>query len=126
MRVTYDRLEELEACEPQLARFSELFGKAVDVTEALCIKHVLEFDWDWARRLLPIEARLEYCRVTAPARQEFYRALALASRKYDYGTASARGEYDRATEPARREYRLACAAAFGRLAERVDREPSVG
>ena len=96
MKVTKALLKRLGACKAQREKFAELFPRGVVVTEALCVEHAQEFNWDWAaNHLLSPEAWAEYNRV---------RALAWA-------------EYNRVMAPAKAEYDRVAALAFGRLAE---------
>jgi len=139
MKVTKALLKRLGACEAQREKFAELFPRGVVVTEALCVEHAQEFNWDWAaNHLLSPEAQAEYNRVTAPrscrirslrrrAAAEYDRVRALAWAEYNRVTAPAQAEYNRVTAPAQAEYNRVMASAqaeydrvtalaFGRLA----------
>lgn len=48
MLLTYKRLVEKRACLKQRRKFRRLFGKSVNVTVRLCIKHSQDFDFTWA------------------------------------------------------------------------------
>ena len=74
MKITYDQLEALDACEDQRDLFQSLFGEEVEVTRALVMEHAAKFDWDWAaEKLLPRKKSAEYNRVTAQAGEEYNR-----------------------------------------------------
>ena len=88
-KITLRILKAKGACESQCERFATLFPKGVEVTEALCIKHADEFDWDWgAQHLLRAPAWSEYEYVKAPASAEYERVVASAWAEYKRATAS--------------------------------------
>ena len=69
--LTLKTLKEKGACESALTKFNSLFGESVEVTVDLCIKHVGDFDWGWARCLLSATARAEYKKSRATAQAEY-------------------------------------------------------
>ena len=76
-KITLRILKAKGACESQCERFAALFPEGVEVTEALCIKHADEFNWDWAaQHLLRASASAEYEHVEASALAEYERAKA--------------------------------------------------
>ena len=77
MKITLEQLRAEKACPDQLAKFQELFGNSVEVTQELCIRHASDFDFGWAaRHLLRASAWAECERVRAPAYAEYERATA--------------------------------------------------
>jgi hypothetical protein len=133
-------LRRLGACADQVAKFERLFGERVAVTEALCVRHAEDFEWNWAaRNLLPAPAlaeyerdraaiRARYDRVCATALVEYQRAVAPAWEAHDRACATAKAEYDcacamalerkrRVIAPAKARYRRGLASIFGALAE---------
>lgn len=48
MIITTDMLCTKGACADQVARFIEITGGEVEVTEAFCLAHAQEFAWTWA------------------------------------------------------------------------------
>lgn len=56
------------ACASQVALFRKMFGKSVDITEALCVEHAAAFSWNWAAENL----------LTKPASDAYDDAKALA------------------------------------------------
>ena len=113
MKITYEQLESLDACEDQLNLFQSLFGEEVEVTRELVITHADKFDWDGAAgNLLPRKKQAEYERVRAPAWAEYKRVTAQALAEYKRVTAQALAEYKRVTAQALAEYRIKCAPTF--------------
>ncbi len=124
MKLTLQRLVELDACEEQRTPFAEHFGKEVHVTERLCEKFAGVFYWDWAaQNLLIALARDEYRRAVVPALDEYIRvcesamteyrrAMVPAQAEYECAMASARDEYDRAVDSGRAEYERTVASAL--------------
>lgn len=90
-KITLRILKAKGACESQCKRFAALFpDEGVEITEALCIKHADEFNWDWAaQHLLKAPALAEYERVRASAWAEYERVTASASAEYKRVMASA-------------------------------------
>lgn len=77
MKITVALLKKKRACASQLTRFAELFPDGVDVTEALCVAHARDFDWDWAAaRLLPRKAYADYEAKCAPLYADYAAKLA--------------------------------------------------
>ncbi len=113
MKITYDQLEALDACEEQLELFQSLFGEEVEVTREKVMTHAAKFEWDWAaEKLLPRKKLAEYNRVTAQAWAEYNRVTAQALAEYNRVNAQALAEYNRVTAPAWAEYRIKCATIF--------------
>ena len=113
MKITYEQLESLDACEDQLNLFQSLFGEEVEVTRELVITHADKFDWDWAAgNLLPRKKQAEYERVNAPAWAEYERVRAPAWAEYKRVTAQALAEYKRVTAQALAEYKRVTAQAL--------------
>ena len=66
--LTLTTLKKKGACSEQVALFRKMFGRSVEITEALCVEHASVFSWGWAaRNLLTAPALAEYLRATAPA-----------------------------------------------------------
>jgi hypothetical protein len=66
--LTLATLKKKGACSEQVALFRKMFGRSVEITEALCVEHASVFSWGWAaRNLLTAPACAEYDRVTAAA-----------------------------------------------------------
>ena len=96
-KITLRILKAKGACESQCKRFAALFPEGVEVTEALCIKHADDFNWDWGvRHLLRASAWAEYQRAKASAWDEYKRVDAPAWAEYERVKASALAEYKRA------------------------------
>ena len=113
MKITYEQLESLDACEDQLNLFQSLFGEEVEVTRELVITHADKFDWDWAaEKLLPRKKSAEYERVRAPAWAEYERVRAPAWAEYERVRAPAWAEYKRVTAQALAEYKRVTAQAL--------------
>ena len=101
MKITIRLLKSKGACSEQLEKFKELFPKGVVLTEALCIKHANEFDWDWsAENLLTPTARKLYNETCAPARKLYDETCATARKLYVETRATARKLYDETRAPA--------------------------
>ncbi len=127
MKLTLQRLVELDACEEQREIFAEMFGTEVEVTEELCAKVANTFDWNWAvKNLLDAAAHAEYERTVNSAYAEYTRAIksayveytrtiAPASAEYERVRASARAEYMRVKAITRDEYNRARATTFAKL-----------
>ena len=66
--LTLATLKKKGACSDQRALFRKMFGKSVEITEALCVERAAAFNWVWAaENLLTAPAEAEYKRVTAQA-----------------------------------------------------------
>ena len=79
MKVTATQLRKLRACQEQVDLFVATFGESVEITEALCLEHAGNFDWDWAAyNLLPAPAWADYERAMASAEADYERAMASA------------------------------------------------
>ena len=102
MTITAKRLEELGACQCQIATFRAIWGDGpAPMTVEAAVEHAETFNWEWAARyLLTYAARAEYERATASTRAQYDRA------KYE------RAVFGRATAPAWAECKRACARAF--------------
>ena len=115
-KITLRTLKAKGACRDQCKRFAALFPEGVEVTEALCIEHAAEFNWDWAAQsLLTAPALAEYKRTTATALAEYDRVTASAWAEYQRTTAPALAEYQRTTAPAWVKYDRVTAATFAKL-----------
>ena len=126
MKLTADTLRKEGACANQVARFVEITGGEVEITETLCLKYASEFDWDWvARRLLTGTAWKVYDEARAPARKTLNKAVAPAWKAYtearattrkalDEARATAGEAFDEAIAPAQRVYHESRATAFAR------------
>jgi cell division septum initiation protein DivIVA len=113
--LTLATLKKKGACKEQVALFRKMFGKSVEITEALCVEHAAVFSWGWAaENLLKAAALAEYERVTAPARAEYERVTAAARAEYERVKAAARAEYERVKAPAWAEYQRVTAATWAR------------
>ena len=134
MKITREILEAAGAGEEEVARFTELYGASIDVTEAWCREHpksVLRYnDWDWAgRHLLPLPLRLEFERQQSLLRSDYLRRtepLCIGHPKINgqWGglhllSVTQKAEYERLHAPLWDDYQLRKAALFGRLAEQV-------
>ena len=107
------------ACREQREKFAKLFGKSVEITEALCAEHANEFNWDWAARNLlsaSASARAAYDAAVAPALAAYDAAMAPAWAAYDAARASAQAAYDAAMAPAWAAYDAAMAPAWAAYA----------
>lgn len=105
MIITLRQLKLLGACKEQVQKFKDTFGPEVKVTEALCIKHAKDFDWNWAAFfLLPKDDLKTYEEAVISAWKAYEKAVALV------GTA-----YPEAVAPAMEVYKKAQASAFGKL-----------
>ena len=112
-KITLRTLKAKGACRDQCKRFAALFPEGVEVTEALCIEHAAEFNWDWAAQsLLTAPALAEYEHVAAPALAEYERVKASALAEYERVKASALAEYQRTTATAWAEYDRVRASAL--------------
>lgn len=125
-KITVRQLKRAGARKDQVKLFRKLFGKEAEVTEALCVKHAQDFDFNWAAaRLLPGPALKEYKRRITPAWEEYWRCRAPALKEYwqvtadspqaSPGITAAREEFKRVTASAREEFNRRRAAAFARL-----------
>ena len=93
MKITARLLKTKGACKGQVAKFTELFPKGVEVTEALCVIHAQDFDWNWAaRNLLPLELQKVYDETEAAAWKVYYEARAAAWKVYEETEAAAFGK----------------------------------
>lgn len=45
--LTLATLKSKGACVEQVALFRKMFGKSVQITEALCVEHASAFSWGW-------------------------------------------------------------------------------
>ena len=104
-KITLRILKAKGACESQCERFAALFPEGVEVTEALCIKHADDFNWDWGARHL----------LRASAWDEYKCAKASASAEYQRAKASAWAKYERVEAPASAEYKRAKASVFAKI-----------
>ena len=80
--LTLETLKQKKACNDQLEKFENLFGKQVIITVDLCRVHAKDFDWIWASDYL----------LTDLARAEHERAIASAQAEYERVTVSAWAE----------------------------------
>jgi vacuolar-type H+-ATPase subunit H len=102
--ITVKLLRELKACESQVDKFIETFGKDAEVipTMELAEKYGSEFNIHWlANILLNFDQRKVYDEAIAPAKKI-----------YDEAIAPARKIYNKATTPAQKIYNKASAIAF--------------
>ena len=59
--LTLATLKSKGACAPKVALFRKMFGKSVQITEALCVEHASAFSWKWAaENLLTASAQDAY------------------------------------------------------------------
>ena len=71
--LTLATLKSKGTCVEQVALFRKMFGKSVQITEALCVEHVSAFSWNWAaENLLTASARATYEAAMASARAHAY------------------------------------------------------
>ena len=113
--VTLAQLRKAGACADQVDPFRRMFGKSVELTEALAVEHAALFNWDWgAANLLSTPARQAYEAATAPARQAYEAATAPARQAYKAARASAWQAYEAARASAWQAYEAARASAFAR------------
>jgi len=113
--ITLAQLKRLGACTDETSQFERLFGSSIEVTEACCVQHAAQFDWNWAaEHLLSQDALAEYQRVRATASAEYERVMAAARAEFDRMWA-ARAEYKRVRAAANAEYQSTRATAFARL-----------
>ena len=116
MILTAKTLVQKDACPVAVERFRALFGKEVEVTEALAVEHAQVFDWDWAaEKLLSPAGRAKYERVTTSAWAKYERVMTSAWAKYERARASAWAEYERVRAPALAEYDRVMAMTWARL-----------
>ena len=88
--LTLATLKKKGACKEQVALFRKMFGRSVEITEALCVEHAAVFSWGWAaENLLTAPAWAKHERVTAAALAECHRVTAPAWAEYDRVTAAA-------------------------------------
>lgn len=88
--LTLTTLKKKGACKEQVVLFRELFGKSVEITEALCVEHAAAFSWRWAaNNLLTAAAMAEYDRMKAAAEVKYLRVAAAAEVEYKRVTAAA-------------------------------------
>jgi hypothetical protein len=111
MTITAKRLEELGACQRQIAAFRKLWGDGpAPMTVEAAVEHAEAFVWEqFARMFLKAPARDEYRRATGPARAEYERARTAAWAEAAWAEAA---EFERATAPAWADLKRACARAF--------------
>ena len=110
-------LKRLDVCSDQVALFKKHFGEQVEVTEAACLAHAQEFNWDWAaRHLLFGPARKAYIKATASAWRAYNKALASAWKAYVEATAFVWKDCVEVTASAKKTYDEARALAFARAA----------
>ena len=83
---TLQMLIDEKACEEQTVLFRETFGQSVNVTVARAKKVAGLFDWNFARRFLDGQAKADFDRIRAAARDVGWAAA----------WAAARDDYDRA------------------------------
>ena len=108
MTITAKRLEELGACQDQVAAFRAIWGDGpAPMTVEAAVEHAQTFNWKWAAQyLLTYAARAEYKRAAKEAWAEYYRA------EYERAADVAWAEYYRAKDAAWAEYERARARAF--------------
>jgi hypothetical protein len=93
MKITARLLKTKGACKGQVAKFTELFPKGVEVTEALCVIHAQDFDWNWAAyNLLPPELWKVYMETKDAASKVYDKARDAASKVYNETKAAAFGK----------------------------------
>jgi hypothetical protein len=118
MKITHPMLVKAKACAGPRAEFKRLFGKSVEVTEALCVEHVQVFDWGGAaEHLLAPAARAAYDEATATAWATYNAAIAPARAAYNAATATARAALNKATAMAWAAYLKATAPAWATYLE---------
>jgi hypothetical protein len=94
--LTLATLKKKGACKEQVALFRKMFGRSVEITEALCVEHAAVFSWGWAaENLLTAAALAEYQRVRAAALAKYQRVMAAALAEFGRVTAAALAEYER-------------------------------
>jgi hypothetical protein len=71
-KVTSRLLRQRGACEPQIDLFIALGGDRLELTEALCLEHAMQFNWTWAAHLLLTnEAHPRYLAAIRGARERY-------------------------------------------------------
>lgn len=135
--LTAAKLRAINAHRDHLELFVRSFGKSVEITEALCVKHANVFKFGWpVRDLLSkeaeavyrssiIEARAAYAsafdqakavrvNAVAEARPLYYDPVAALTVSYERACRKAWADYNTATEEAQTIYDTVCAAAWAR------------
>ncbi len=115
MKIHLQTLIDKGACRDQVDLFRAMFGKAVNVTEELCVSVADKFNLDWAAtHLLTSQALAEYNRIKAAAWDDYRRTLAAASADY-MRKVSALADYERIAASAWADYERAQARAFANV-----------
>lgn len=82
--ITVEMLKSLGACESELEVFEELFPEGTEVTEELCVRHALDFEWCWcSENLLSPAGFRKYNEVIEEAREEFYAVVNPSRQNYE-------------------------------------------
>lgn len=105
-RITIDDIMAIARCREEPARFVELFGHSVEVTEAAIMQYRDKFDWNDAQRLLDAEARTAYVAILSQARIAYHRALVAVK--------VSGGDVEAARAEARKHWDITLAPAWAR------------
>src|SRR5208282_4564102 len=115
MHLTYRKLKLAGACSQQLERFRELFPDGVDVTAAVCASVAKEFDWDWAKNLLPSRLRDDYEAKLDLLWDDYEAKFAPLLDDYEAKCAPLRADYEAKCALLRADHDAKCASLFGSL-----------
>jgi hypothetical protein len=113
--ITVKFLRDHYACEDQVDKFIETFGKDAEVVPSLELakKYGSEFNIHWLTvKLLNSDQLKVYDEATAPAYKAYGEAIAPASKAYDEATAPALKIYKEAAVLAYKAYDEATASAY--------------
>jgi hypothetical protein len=102
MLLTYEMLLAKKVCEEQADKFRDLFPYGVVLTEALCVSHANDFDFNCAANNL----------LRARARKAYKEAYARVWEPYQEACVRAKESCEKAIAPARQAFQEAIAAAF--------------
>ena len=80
-KITYQQLQDLNACSKQLQLFKELFGDSVELTESVVLEHGHKFDIEWFAFKILLLA--EYNKQVAPLWAEYNKQVAPLWAEYD-------------------------------------------
>ena len=99
MKITIEQLRKLGACELQVLKFQELFGKSVEITRSLCIRHACKFDWNWvAVKFAAGDELMEFRRVIGRVHAKCNSTIDAA--RTEYLRSEPQLEFDKTTDPA--------------------------
>ena len=113
MDITLELLVKKNACSDQVELFNEMFPEGVNVTQELCLIHVMRFNWDWAAEHLLNEGKYEYyLGVRASSYRIFEARSENAYAEYQQIQNDARAKYEKGEIPTYEDFQKIQKASY--------------